>query len=78
MHVWKTVVANTPKTLKEIMPVLMSTLIASLASTSSERRQVPCNPSVKFFLAHVSLLNIGMYFLNHRLQGEHLVNWFVN
>lgn len=40
LHVWKTVVANTPKTLKEIMPVLMSTLIASLASTSSERRQV--------------------------------------
>ncbi|KAG0555734.1 hypothetical protein KC19_11G000200 [Ceratodon purpureus] len=40
LHVWKTVVANTPKTLKEIMPVLMRTLIDSLASTSSERRQV--------------------------------------
>ncbi|GLJ35635.1 hypothetical protein SUGI_0716270 [Cryptomeria japonica] len=40
LHVWKTVVANTPKTLKEIMPVLMNTLITSLASTSSERRQV--------------------------------------
>ncbi|KAL3681502.1 hypothetical protein R1sor_024458 [Riccia sorocarpa] len=40
LHVWKTIVANTPKTLKEIMPVLMSTLISSLASTSSERRQV--------------------------------------
>lgn len=33
-------VANTPKTLKEIMPVLMRTLIDSLASTSNERRQV--------------------------------------
>lgn len=32
--------ANTPKTLKEIMPVLMNTLISSLASPSSERRQV--------------------------------------
>lgn len=32
--------ANTPKTLKEIMPVLMNTLISSLASSSSERRQV--------------------------------------
>lgn len=32
--------ANTPKTLREIMPVLMDTLIASLASASSERRQV--------------------------------------
>ncbi|VFQ92643.1 unnamed protein product [Cuscuta campestris] len=40
LHVWKTIVANTPKTLKEIMPVLMNTLISSLASTSSERRQV--------------------------------------
>jgi hypothetical protein len=38
--VWKTIVANTPKTLREIMPVLMDTLIASLASASSERRQV--------------------------------------
>lgn len=40
VHVWKTIVANTPKTLKEIMPVLMNTLISSLASSSSERRQV--------------------------------------
>ncbi|XP_050384454.1 protein ILITYHIA [Argentina anserina] len=40
LHVWKTIVANTPKTLKEIMPVLMNTLITSLASSSSERRQV--------------------------------------
>ncbi|KAG0496604.1 hypothetical protein HPP92_001295 [Vanilla planifolia] len=40
LHVWKTIVANTPKTLKEIMPVLMNTLISSLASSSSDRRQV--------------------------------------
>ncbi|XP_057471002.1 protein ILITYHIA [Actinidia eriantha] len=40
LHVWKTIVANTPKTLKEIMPILMNTLITSLASSSSERRQV--------------------------------------
>ncbi|KAJ8498675.1 hypothetical protein OPV22_009227 [Ensete ventricosum] len=40
LHVWKTIVANTPKTLKEIMPILMDTLISSLASSSSERRQV--------------------------------------
>ncbi|KAL9233413.1 hypothetical protein vseg_008420 [Gypsophila vaccaria] len=40
LHVWKTIVANTPKTLKEIMPVLMDTLISSLASPSNERRQV--------------------------------------
>ncbi|KAJ6865023.1 hypothetical protein NC651_035552 [Populus alba x Populus x berolinensis] len=40
LHVWKTIVVNTPKTLKEIMPVLMNTLISSLASSSSERWQV--------------------------------------
>ncbi|KAM0871526.1 hypothetical protein ACQ4PT_039331 [Festuca glaucescens] len=40
VHVWKTIVANTPRTLKEIMPVLMDTLISSLASSSLERRQV--------------------------------------
>ncbi|POO02948.1 Proteasome component Ecm29/Translational activator Gcn [Trema orientale] len=40
LHVWKTIVANTPKTLRDIMPVLMNTLITSLASLSSERRQV--------------------------------------
>ncbi|KAL2941260.1 Protein ILITYHIA [Bienertia sinuspersici] len=40
LHVWKTIVVNTPKTLKEIMPVLMDTLITSLASPSNERRQV--------------------------------------
>ncbi|KAF9610689.1 hypothetical protein IFM89_023945, partial [Coptis chinensis] len=40
VHMWKTVVANTPKTLKEIMPVLMNALISSLASSSPERRQV--------------------------------------
>ncbi|KAL6843469.1 hypothetical protein ACP4OV_026531 [Aristida adscensionis] len=40
LHVWKTIVVNTPRTLKEIMPVLMDTLISSLASSSSERRQV--------------------------------------
>ncbi|KAK8951558.1 hypothetical protein KSP39_PZI003863 [Platanthera zijinensis] len=40
LHVWKTIVSNTPKTLKEIMPVLMNTLISSLASPSPDRRQV--------------------------------------
>ncbi|CAI9298342.1 unnamed protein product [Lactuca saligna] len=40
LHVWKTIVVNTPKTLKEIMSVLMNTLMGSLASSSSERQQV--------------------------------------
>ena len=32
VHVWKTLVGNTPKTLGEILPVLMQQLITSLAS----------------------------------------------
>ena len=32
VHVWKTLVSNTPKTLGEILPVLMDQLITSLAS----------------------------------------------
>ncbi|CAL5385302.1 unnamed protein product [Camellia sinensis] len=42
LHVWNTIVANTPKTLKEIMPVLMNTLITSLASPAFERRRGVC------------------------------------
>lgn len=33
LHVWKTVVSNTPKMLAEILPALMDQLIASLASS---------------------------------------------
>ena len=33
LHVWKTVVSNTPRTLAEILPTLMRAIIASLASS---------------------------------------------
>lgn len=32
LHVWKTVVTNTPRTLAEILPALMANIIASLAA----------------------------------------------
>jgi HEAT repeat protein len=40
LAVWKAIVANTPKTLKQILPVLMNILLSSLASASYEKRSV--------------------------------------
>jgi hypothetical protein len=46
VHVWKTVVVNTPRTTTEILPVLMNHLIEALASpgaTEDCRCQAPCH-----------------------------------
>ncbi|KAJ3223816.1 translational activator of GCN4 [Clydaea vesicula] len=40
LHVWKSLVNNTPRTLKDILPVLMEELILSLASSSADKRSV--------------------------------------
>ena len=40
LHIWKVVVTNTPKTLREILPQLFQLLLDALASDSEERRQV--------------------------------------
>ena len=39
VHIWKTVVANTPRTLRVILPRLMRRLIAGLSAESEDRRQ---------------------------------------
>lgn len=40
LSVWKSLVNNTPKTLREILPTLMATLISCMGSTNLDKRQV--------------------------------------
>jgi hypothetical protein len=40
LHVWKVIVSNTPKTLKDILPTLFNILLSCLASVNSDRRQI--------------------------------------
>lgn len=38
LHVWKSVVVNTPRTLGEILPVLMQRIIGALAASGADQR----------------------------------------
>ena len=39
VHIWKTVVANTPKTLRVILPLLMQRVISTMSGGSDDRQQ---------------------------------------
>merc|ERR1719309_1689946 len=40
LHVWKVIVTNTPRTLREILPTLFNLLLSCLASSNYDKRQV--------------------------------------
>lgn len=40
LHIWKMLISNTPKTLREILPTLFSILLGCLASSNEEKQQM--------------------------------------
>ena len=40
LHIWKMVISNTPKTLREILPMLFGILLSCLASNNEEKQQM--------------------------------------
>jgi len=75
VHIWKTVVANTPKTLRLVLPLLMQRIISIISTGSEERQQTAsrCLGEVVRKLGErvlISVLPIMKEGLNHEL-AEH-------
>lgn len=60
LHVWKVIVSNTPKTVRDILPTLFELLLGCLASTNYDKREVSgkytCNASYILYRSLVLII----------------------
>lgn len=66
LHVWKTVVSNTPRTMREILPSLMRIIISCLGSSVYDKRQAGARTlgTLSYLFIYICGLN---FFLKHFL-----------
>ncbi len=67
LHVWKTIISNTPRTLREILQTLFTLLLGCLASSNFDKRQVCANQ-----------LDLFIFVILIRLLQEHWLIWLEN
>ena len=77
VHVWKVVVTTTARTLREILPTLISLLLGSLASSSYDRRYVTLHAKLPLLFLLLLLLFL-LPTLADKLQPGPWGIWYVS
>ncbi len=71
LHVWKTIVSNTPRTLAEILPALMKSIIASLASPGELAPPCTAGPNMTTEVVSPGALSSFMARDQSQICGHH-------